>query len=218
MAIYTFSDACSQLKQRIGNRNDINDAALSRYINQAQHVMATNVRGIDVFDVLDHVTLVPAGGSGYPTGDLGPGGLELENFWAFETIMDTTDASGRRYLHRGEWDMDLRMASKPFGPPTLWSHKYGYLWFNTILEKNRTFMIIYRRTPTLDTLEIPDEFFEHLLNLACVFVYPTIGRMKDKEDLYAKMPQSLQIAMLNPLTPSQWSSMFDENMAIYAER
>lgn len=217
MGIYSFSDACSQLKQRIGNRNDINDAALAKYINQSQHVMATNVRGIDIFDTLHNLVLAPGGVSGYPITAAPPTGLGLDDFWAFETIMDTTEIQNRRRLWRGEWEMDLNLAWKPPGPPTLWFHKYGHLWFNTTNDKNRNLQIIYRRVPVLDTLEIPDEFFDPLISLACTFVYPTIGRTAEREALYAKLPSALQIAVVSPLSPSQWESLFDTNMAIYAE-
>jgi hypothetical protein len=218
MPIYTFADAKSQLKQRVGNRGDITDVALGKFINQAQHVIATNVKGIEAFDqtifplpltINNYIySINGGGGSGGPS-------LVLNRFWAMNDI--SLNQPYVQKMNRGEYEQLIRMRTIPKGYPTQWSRRGLTLIFFSLPHTTMSILVRYRSTPTIDVLEIPDEWFEHLINLACTFVYPTIGRNKDRDDLFAKMPQNLQLAVLNPLTPSMWESAEDPGMSFYAK-
>ena len=104
----------------------------------------------------------------------------------------------------------------PSGPPILWARQRNLVVFQAKPTVATTVQIRYRRNATVDTLEVPDEWFEHMLNLAATFVYPTIGRNKERDDLFKKLPSQLQLGALNPLTPNQWEALSDQDLGLYA--
>jgi hypothetical protein len=213
MAIYSFVDARAQLKARTGHRTDLTDTDFDKFLNQAQLVLATNVKGLDVFDSFASPLLIPANAT---TVTIGVGGFNLTNFWAVESMRNLTIG---QFMSRGGWNELSRLTTVPEGPQLRWLRRFNQFWFFTKQATVTTQVSInFRRLPVLGTLETPDEWFEHLLNIASIYVYPTIGRNKERDVLFQRLPQNLQLAVVNPTTPSMWESVNDENLSFYAER
>lgn len=211
MPLYTFTDAKNHLKKRVGNRSDITDTEYGKYINQAQQVMATNIKGLETFDTTIDKPLT----IGQNIYTIGAGAqIAIPNFFAISSIKRL--APDIQLMRRAEWRMLDSYTTFPNGPPIFWARQNNLLVFQAKPTVATTVQIRYRRLATVDVLDVPDEWFEHLLNLAMVFVYPTIGRNKERDDLFKKLPTQLQLGALNPLSPNQWEALADQDLGFYA--
>lgn len=204
--LYTFAEARTQLKLRVGNRSTYTDAEYGRFLNQAQQVIATNVRGLETFGGSVQIT-VTAGA--YRT-DLTTGPAEIPQLWAIEMVRDGTTGL---LLRRTSWEY-IQSLHMPFpsGTLTQWFRKYTSLYTGIRAQADTLLTVEFRRSATPDALEVPDEWVEHLLNLAMTFIYPTVGRNSERDKLYEKLPTQLQLAMLNPLSPDQWEAACDRDL------
>jgi len=210
MPLYSFVDAKTHLKKRVGNRSDITDSEYGKYVNQAQQVMATNVKGLEPFDMLSAGKTIPPNTDNIAIAST----LTLPTLWAIEGIRNQTT---RQRMWRADWlELSRLPTPLPVGPLTRWVRRYGLLYFFSTSPTPTELFFYYRRVATPDVLEVPDEWFEHLLNLAAVFIYPTIGRNKERDDLFKKLPSQLQLGALNPLTATQWEALNDQNLGFYA--
>ena len=213
MSIYGINDALSQLRARIGHRNDINDVDMTKFINQAQLVLATNIKGLDVFDEFASPVIIPAGVTTVP---IGAGGFNLTTLWAVESMRNLTV---NQFMMRGGWNELSRISSIPEGPQLRWLRRYDLFWFFSKQASQATQVSVnYRRVPALGVIEVPDEWFEHLINVASIFAYPSVGRVKDRDVLFQRLPQNLQLAVVNPTTPNMWEAVNDEGLSFYSER
>lgn len=215
MSLYTFTDAKTRLKRRLGNRTDFLDADYGKFINQAQAVISTNVKGLDGFDEISTDKPLAIGFNHYVINSGGPQGLTISDLWAVTRVRLTAPTG--QILRRGERDVYYSYATIPDGTPVQWitENDSKFLIFFQKPVVATSVIIHYRRKAVADVLEVPDEWFEHLLNLAAVFAYPEIGRNKERDVLFQKLPQQLQIGMLNPLTPSQWEAQADQDLSFY---
>jgi hypothetical protein len=210
MAIYSFTNAKDALKARIGHRTDQTDARLGQWINQAQLLISTNIKGVEVFDVKSALKALTIGVNEYTI--IGSG-LVLSDFWALENIKNETD---KLFMRRGEWDTLTQIQTVPAGNPTRWVRKYNKLYLFSAPTKVTNITLFYRRIATVDVLEVGDDWFDHLVNIALYYAVSDIGRGESKNAIAQSLPQTVQIALVAPLLPSTWEALHDKDLSVYA--
>lgn len=209
MPIYAYSDATTSLNARLGHRTDLTNTRLGQWIDQAQYIIATNVRALPMLEMTSPPLGLVIGQYQY-TFNYWPS--QLTQFWALRSVHNDTD---KILMQRAEFSIWTQMP-QPIqdGIPTQWC-RYGNN-FNLFQAptKSTSITMYYRRIPTPGALELGDEWFDHIVQLAQYFALTEIGKFQMKQSVLQILPQQIQLALSHPLTPLEWEASYDEELGV----
>ena len=206
---FTWTDAKASLAARLGHRSDMTDAMLTRYLDQAQYILATNVMGCEGFDRVSTLCPLTIGQTNYSIS--GAWGVQMPKFWAISHVRNDTDDL---YMRRGEFEQWLSYQSIPQGNPTMWIRNGYQFYIFQAPSKATNLLFYYRAIPDSGAYQCGDDWFDGLVQLAQYYALADIGKGSARQEVKAGLPGPLQLALTSPLSPMMWESVHDSQQGV----
>lgn len=207
MALFVMADAKASLSARLGHRTDVTDPMLQKYIDQAQYLIATNIRGVEPFDEVSPPEGLVIGQSIYDM----VANFSLTQFWAISYVRNDTD---NLLMHRGVYEDYLALNTVPNGVPSMWTRANAQFYLFQAPTKSTTLIFYYRRIPTVGTYEAGDEWFDTVVQVAQYYALADIGKASSRQDVKAGLPTQVQMALTLPMAQQSWEATYQSDMGV----
>ena len=209
--LYTFAEAYTELKFRLGNRSDLGDGTADRiniFLKSAQTRVAGCVIECPDLTITGFQMTTVQGQSEYGLLEILP---PATNIVGLKNVRNnTTQVKMRRF----SWNEYRSLSQQAPGPPMRWA-RWGYtLAFDPQPDSEYTVIFDYRRLPVDGTTEIPNQFQEDWLHLAEFFGWQALMKPDRAKAAFGQISVDTQLMLNQNLDQQQWESMWDTDQTI----
>jgi hypothetical protein len=213
-SLYSWTEATSELKLRLGNRRDLAGSGVSdgldrlgHWLDSAQARIAKSL--LDMPDLEDNVTLTTIDGqSEYDLRTIIPPATEIVGI---RYVKNTT--TGLR-LMRFPFVEFRELVDQAEGSPVRWTRLGFNMAFDPEPDDDEDILIEYRRRPRLGTVELDSEWQEEWLKLAEFIGWQALDQPEKATSAFTMLPARLQVLIQQPLDQDQWESLWDVDQKI----
>lgn len=208
---YSFTQAATELKYRLGNRTDLGTGSANRinlWLDVAQIKIAASVLACETLDVVGFPMTTVDGQSEYSENQIIPAPTDIIGIRGFRN-----DSQGVRMV-KFNWSEYRSLSQQAQGEPLRWA-RLGYIWaFDPQPNDEYDVIVDYRRNPQRGVSELPNRFQDDWITVAEWVAWKALLKPDRAATALGLLPAQLQRIVTQPLDREQFEAMWDENLAV----